>query len=67
MLFRAVVSIESISVGKPTLDDVFMKYAKRRLYADENGLAEGEDFVTASSSLPNSPSKTRRDFVGHAK
>ena len=63
------IKIESISVGKPTLDDVFMKYAKRRLVADENGVEAGKDFVSASSSssFPHSPSKTRRDFVGHAK
>jgi ABC-2 type transport system ATP-binding protein len=62
------IKIESISVGKPTLDDVFMKYAKRRLIADENRVGAGEDFVsTSTSSFPNSSSKTRRDFVGHAK
>jgi ABC-2 type transport system ATP-binding protein len=64
------IKIESISVGKPTLDDVFMKYAKRRLIADENGVGTGEDLVytsSSSSSFPNSSSKTRRDFVGHAK
>jgi ABC-2 type transport system ATP-binding protein len=63
------IKIESISVGKPTLDDVFMKYAKRRLVADENRVGAGEDFVSSSSSssFPHSPSKTRRDFVGHAK
>ena len=62
------IKIESISVGKPTLDDVFMKYAKRRLIADENRVGAGDDFVsTSTSSFPNSSSKTRRDFVGHAK
>lgn len=46
------IKVDSISVNKPNLDDVFMKYAKRRL-ADEGG---DED-----------ASRSRRDFVRHIR
>jgi len=62
---RCGIKIESISVGKPTLEDVFMKYAKRRLVADVKEATEGKDFV--ADSFHNNPRNTRRDFVGHSK
>jgi len=63
------VRIESISVTKPTLDDVFLKYANRRLDHEE------EKMITNSvsnnsynhNSSGQSSSTTRRDFVRHAK
>jgi ABC-2 type transport system ATP-binding protein len=54
------IRIESISVSKPTLDDVFMKYANRRLDDDDD-----EEMIPASSN--NRSSGARRDFVRHAK
>ncbi|AIF82237.1 ABC-type multidrug transport system, ATPase component [Candidatus Nitrososphaera evergladensis SR1] len=51
------IQIESISVSKPTLDDVFMKYANRRLDCEE-------EMVAAAKS---NSSGARRDFVRHAK
>ena len=45
------IAIDSISINKPNLDDVFMKYAKRRLH---------DEFSTHASSA-------RRDFVRHAR
>jgi ABC-2 type transport system ATP-binding protein len=47
------VKIESISINKPSLDDVFMKYAKRRL--DEE-----------VSLHPTGAIRARRDIVRHA-
>jgi ABC-2 type transport system ATP-binding protein len=43
------IKVDSILVNKPNLDDVFMKYAKRRL-ADE---------------IHTDASRARRDFVRH--
>lgn len=45
------ISIDSISINKPNLDDVFMKYAKRRLH---------DEISTHASSA-------RRDFVRHTR
>ncbi|MDE1769200.1 MAG: ATP-binding cassette domain-containing protein [Thaumarchaeota archaeon] len=45
------ITIDSISINKPNLDDVFMKYAKRRLH---------DEFSTHASSA-------RRDFVRHTR
>jgi ABC-2 type transport system ATP-binding protein len=65
--FRASdVKIESLSVSKPTLDDVFMKYAKRRLLSDNNDGKGGEKELLLSSGGANTTG-ARRDFVRHAK
>lgn len=53
------IRIESISVSKPTLDDVFMKYANRRL--------DDEEMITTRNSNNSHSSGARRDFVRHAK
>ncbi len=45
------IAIDSISINKPNLDDVFMKYAKRRLHEEIS---------------PHATS-TRRDFVRHTR
>ena len=45
------IRIESISINKANLDDVFMKYAKRRL---------GDEMYKATRNM-------RRDFVRHAR
>ncbi|HVX01939.1 MAG TPA: ATP-binding cassette domain-containing protein [Nitrososphaera sp.] len=64
------IRIESISVSKPTLDDVFMKYAKRRLVApsavtdENNGDNDQDGTIFAGNSHSRS---TRRDFARHSK
>lgn len=45
------VAIESISINRPNLDDVFMKYAGRRLHEEQTSGA----------------AKSRRDFVRHMR
>ena len=55
------IRIESISVSKPTLDDVFMKYANRRLDGD------AEEATIPVRSNNNSSSSARRDYVRHAR
>ncbi|MDE1861834.1 MAG: ATP-binding cassette domain-containing protein [Thaumarchaeota archaeon] len=45
------ISVESISINKANLDDVFMKYAKRRL----------------TDEMFKSVRKTRRDFARHSR
>jgi ABC-2 type transport system ATP-binding protein len=40
------IGIQSISINRPTLDDVFMKYAKRRLHDETTGASRARrDFV----------------------
>ena len=45
------ITIDSISINKPNLDDVFMKYAKKRLHEE----------------ISSHATSARRDFVRHTR